>query len=263
MGSTAVSERMESAINTSSDYKRFCFKWLSEGWTPIFEWCSIVQQIVVWYGSDSLTLIAIRNNRSGLYVPYPELRRSAAEFGIPSVRVWEPLQAPSMADLVAKIKLTPEIEGVVVWFENGEAYKIKTDWYIERSKALTANFSTHEKDLWRLILEGKIDDLGAALGAERVRKLDEFGARLMAALERTAQMLMGLVSPHQSLPKADFVKIIKGRDDLSKLVQSMALKVFDGSDALDIVKKTVLANTNTTTNLEKVRGFAEGLSVVL
>jgi hypothetical protein len=43
------------------------------GWTPIFEWCSKTNLIVLSYESDQLVLTAMRNMKTGRYMSYAEL----------------------------------------------------------------------------------------------------------------------------------------------------------------------------------------------
>jgi hypothetical protein len=37
-------------------------------------------------------------------------------------------------------------------FDNGEMFKMKCDWYIQRSKKMAGEFTGHEKDIWLLVL---------------------------------------------------------------------------------------------------------------
>jgi hypothetical protein len=40
----------------------------------MFEWCSPKQQIKVCYGEDKLTLLAVRDNVTGVYMPTDMMR---------------------------------------------------------------------------------------------------------------------------------------------------------------------------------------------
>jgi hypothetical protein len=68
------------------------------------------------------------------------------------------------AELVQRVKAAEGLEGYVLAFENGEMYKMKCNWYMERSKKMAGSFTGQEKELWNIILENKIDDLSEALG---------------------------------------------------------------------------------------------------
>jgi len=52
---------------TNKKYQQFA-KWCIENrLTPIFEWCSRKQRIVIDYPEDKLVLLAVRENMSGKY----------------------------------------------------------------------------------------------------------------------------------------------------------------------------------------------------
>lgn len=57
------------------------------------------------------------------------------------------------------IKATPGIEGFVIRFHDGRMYKIKTEWYFERTKKEKQQFSLNsERSVWQIILDQQIDD---------------------------------------------------------------------------------------------------------
>jgi len=62
------------------------------------------------------------------------------------------------------IKKRDKIEGCVIMFDGGEMYKMKSEWYLERSKLQNAEFSPHEKDLWMRVLDNGVDDIASAIG---------------------------------------------------------------------------------------------------
>lgn len=170
-------------------YKEFCMHWIEKGYTPLFEWCSYRQQIIVSYPDDMLVLIAIRNNETGAYITLPEMQKSAAEYGVP---VTKPMKVAfgtdyaNLGELLNHVKNTTDLEGFVLCFEDGDIYKLKTEWYFARSKKVAGHFTGQEKELWDLILNRKIDDLGGALGAKRTEVLEHQSLLLWQALERTA-----------------------------------------------------------------------------
>jgi len=51
------------------------------------------------------------------------------------------------------------IEGFVIRFEDGTMYKVKTDWYFDRTKKDKQEFSLNsERNIWKYILDQEIDD---------------------------------------------------------------------------------------------------------
>jgi hypothetical protein len=47
-------------------YVSFSKVWMDQDYTPIFEWCSPRNKIVLAYEQDLLVLTAIRHNRTGI-----------------------------------------------------------------------------------------------------------------------------------------------------------------------------------------------------
>lgn len=67
MGITEVAMQAEEFIAKNTRYKDFAIWCINEGLTPIFEWTSPFNQIVLPYEKENLTLLAVRNNITGEY----------------------------------------------------------------------------------------------------------------------------------------------------------------------------------------------------
>ncbi|KAK3259837.1 hypothetical protein CYMTET_31191 [Cymbomonas tetramitiformis] len=68
-------------------YDALAEEWLARGWTPLFEWCEAAHPAgVVRHAANSLTLLAIRNNRTGAYLPRKEVLRAAGAHRVPVVQ---------------------------------------------------------------------------------------------------------------------------------------------------------------------------------
>jgi len=279
MGVTDVTFHMEEHFFTKTKipYVEFCEKWVKEGYTPMFEWTSPSHQIILEYNQEQLTLIAIRRNSNGIYLPFKDVVARATEVGIPVVK---PLESPvygkdyhSMDELVKCIKVMDKIEGCVIMFEGGEMYKMKSEWYIERSKRQSADFSTHEKDLWTLVLDNGVDDIAFAIGERRRKIIDDFGASLITVLRSNADQIQKTVSAakSQGMSKGEFVthvqKLLKKGDCKDTLLQNhfgIYYKVFDGHDAYDTVRSTVKQHCATLPKLELIRNtLCGGLKISL
>lgn len=68
MGITNVSMQAEEFVAKNTKYKEFASWCINNGLTPLFEWCSPFNQIVVLYEEEKLTLLAVRENITGNYV---------------------------------------------------------------------------------------------------------------------------------------------------------------------------------------------------
>lgn len=70
MGVTDVALGAEEFVAKNPQYQELA-KWcIQNKKTPIFEWVSRKQRIVIDYEEDNLILIAIRDNVTGEYMPY-------------------------------------------------------------------------------------------------------------------------------------------------------------------------------------------------
>jgi RNA ligase len=70
MGVTEVAQKIQPFIEKNKQYVDFCHWCCDEGKTPTFEFTSPSQQIVIHYQIDMLTMLAIRDNITGEYIPY-------------------------------------------------------------------------------------------------------------------------------------------------------------------------------------------------
>jgi putative RNA ligase len=76
----------ECFVGQNHNYIDFADHMLTKGFTPIFEWCSPQQQIVVKYPHDRLVLTAIRGTVNGIYIPYTHLKAMGESNGIDVVK---------------------------------------------------------------------------------------------------------------------------------------------------------------------------------
>ncbi len=68
MGITDVALQAEEFVSVNTKYLAFASWCIDNSMTPIFEWCSRKQKIVIDYPEDSLTLLAVRDNITGEYL---------------------------------------------------------------------------------------------------------------------------------------------------------------------------------------------------
>jgi len=277
MGITDVSDYLDEKYfpNCGFDYSTFCEQWISKNCTPLFEFTSPAHQIILEYPIDTLSLIGIRNMSTGNYIPYSLAVLSAKEAGIPITPVFSKLQYgidyTNTQELFNSVKTQDGVEGVVIVFDNGEMYKLKSEWYIQRSKrGLTV--SLFEKDLYILILDQKIDDVSDFLGERRQKYLEDCGLQLFTTLRGKAQMIDQEVAQARSknLSKKEFVSHMKtlanspSSDPFVKAHWQIYFKVFDGGDSLTEIIKYLKSQCATQQKLNQVRdNLCGGLKINL
>ena len=183
MGITDTSLQAEAFVKKHPNYIDMAQHLLNSGFTPIFEWCSRQNRIVIDYPEDKLVLLAIRNNLYGVYTTWAQLVTIHKQFNIPLVKAFS-YDAKNIVDIV---KQQEDAEGVVIRFDNGHMLKVKSDWYIQLHKV--KSFLEREKDAVQLILEGKLDDLLPVLSEDDRKNIERFANDLGNAVNDQASYI--------------------------------------------------------------------------
>jgi RNA ligase len=183
MGLTSTSMQAETFAASHPEYDLFARHCISWDATSIFEWCSPENRIVVAYEEDALILLAVRDNRSGVYWNYDSMVQMADAWNIPCVKaVCPPLSSPAaFAEFEATVRAWEGAEGVVLTWDDGSRVKIKADAYVSlhRAKSLTEN----ERDVVGLILDDKTDDLLPLLPDADKIKMEAFRVAVWCDIE--------------------------------------------------------------------------------
>lgn len=98
--------------------KSFSRHLLERGWTPLFEFCSFSNQIVLEYPEDTFLLTAVRHNYTGVYFTWPQLQRVAEFWTIPTVQAHlvDTTKHKEVHSLLDDVKQRSNIEGYDVSF---------------------------------------------------------------------------------------------------------------------------------------------------
>lgn len=173
----------------ATDLRDWCIDRCEEGWTPIFEFTHPENQIVIEYGDrPTLTLLAVRNIKSGAYMPL-----ALADSIVPII------ESDAYGTYEELERAQTDLEGEEGWvleiLDTGNLsssrVKFKTQWYNDRHRML----DLRERDVADAVIEDKIDDLRDSMllaGADPAR-LDEIQKRVVAELaglmEKSVQAL--------------------------------------------------------------------------
>jgi len=156
MGITEVAMNAEAFVAKHPQYEKFARACYYCGLTPIFEWCSRKNQIVIDYPEDRLVLIAMRVMESGEYVNYERLCENGKYYGIEVVKQY-PGTVSSMEHLVQETRDLKDAEGWIIRFDDGHMLKIKADDYVMMHRA--KDMIRIEKNVLLVVAEDKADDL--------------------------------------------------------------------------------------------------------
>ena len=178
MGVTEVAMKAEAWLaGQDPALKAWLRKCVEDGVTPLFEWCSRDNQIVLDYAQDDLVYLGTRDNATGAYVMDTSCPFTVVpQYG--SVDV-------SLNDYVERQRVAEEREGDIIRFADGHMVKIKNDWYVRIHKALDR--IRFDRNIVKLILHQEVDDLLPLLptgDADRVREFErKFADRLAQITE--------------------------------------------------------------------------------
>ena len=185
MGATEVAEPVEDFVLLNENYSQFARFIIRRGYTPIFEWCSRKQRIVLDYKEDQLILTAIRDLTTGRYMSLDLVTNTADLYFIPTVRAFEPQS--DMKSFIEYVRLLEDREGFVVRFDDGHMLKLKCDWYVQIHKAKEKILQ--DRNIVELILDDKLDDVKAHLPQEDRDRLTVFEAYFNLAVTDVVYML--------------------------------------------------------------------------
>ena len=187
MGPTAVAMPVEKFVASHPEYAEFfeyhCVWGGKQERTPIFEWCSLKQKIVLDYPVDRLILTAVRINETGEYLTYDELQNVGRAFGIPVVKAFQGT-VDNMESLVASTKELVNAEGWVLRFENGQMFKMKSDDYCRRHHAIDG--LRFEKDVLALIVNESVDDVLPIVQDDVAKRLRVYNDSVLSGLRKSA-----------------------------------------------------------------------------
>ncbi len=176
MGITDTSMEAETFVASRPEYVGFADEMYSLDHTPIFEWCSNKNRIVLDYPEDRLILTAVRDNKSGQYRSYQFMLDHAELHNIPVVKTWGSTTTKRHDALIDIVRQAEGIEGIVIRFDDGHMVKIKADWYVRIHKV--KSLLGQERDVVSLILNNELDDLLPVLPREDVVKIEVFQSLL-------------------------------------------------------------------------------------
>ena len=186
-GITDVAMNAEYFIADKKHYSQFIHKCFQRNITPIFEWCSRKNRIVVDFSEVQLNLTAMRDKTTGCYVYYDAMLKYATAWCIPVVNAVDGLAVQNIDLFVKQVREWDDGEGVVIRFDNGHMVKVKADEYILRHRSKEQINS--EKNIIQVILNDAVDDMIPLLTEDDATRLRKFQSEFWSAVDEVAQDL--------------------------------------------------------------------------
>ena len=253
MGITDVSMGAETFVAQHPQYQQLAEHCLEAGQTPIFEWCSRRQRIVVDYPVDRLVLLAMRDNITGEYLAYPYLQFIAEQYGIELVKTYAGTTA-NMQHLIDETRGSEGMEGWIIRFDDGQMLKVKGEWYLRIHKAKDALI--HEKNVVEMLVSEKADDVKAfLLDDDRVR-LEQFETDFWIGVADVVRKYedyfasMQFVNMDRKTWALEHMPLIQRQNPFTP---GVVFGMFDGKPARKLVLDTIAKHTSTQTRIDSVR----------
>ena len=247
-GITDISMMAEEFVLTRKNYSNFAKHCYDQDLTPIFEFCSRKNKVIIDHPIDRLVLLAIRHNKNGNYVPYAKIKEHAKDFNIEVVTQY-PGTVSSMQHLVDTTRQETQGEGWCVHFENGHIIKIKTETYIRLHKVMGQ--IALEKNLVNVIINEEIDDLKSFINGEFLDKVNAYEKIFWDSIDKFVDKCNDTFNDIKFETRKDFAFTIK---DYNAIIKTVLFKILDNKDT----RKTVLEMLqNYTSNQNKFNQFKQ------
>ena len=218
-----------------------------EGYTPIFEFTSPSQRIVIRYNDSSLSLLTVRNIITGEYVN--DLNSFSKRLGIPIVTEY----TNSLA--IETVKKWEDKEGIVLVWDDGYRLKVKADEYIFRHKAKEG--IRYEKNRIEIVLGDKLDDFKPLLDDITYEHLLEYRINLLSNIKSFGDYILSLMKDvnDKGLTKKEVaIEIVPNLKPMAKkYLFFMYDKPLSLEELILILHKDILTKLNSSTRVETTR----------
>lgn len=145
-------------LYTNEEHVEWVKNLLNIGYTPLFEYVSWDNRIVLKYGDAHLRFIGLRDNNTGRFLPAGLEDPMTIPEGMTAVQ----REFATLDEIIEKSKVEENKEGWVVMFEDGKLVKIKTDWYFRLHGLRTMNVFREDYIIENYLKEN-LDDIMSQL----------------------------------------------------------------------------------------------------
>lgn len=245
MGET---DHAKAALKVASNaVKALSHDLIKAGTTPIFEFTSPANRVVITYQKTALTLLAARDTITGIYHSHAELVALATSYGVPVVAAFGSVEDP--LEFVRSGRLLEGVEGYVVAFDNGHRLKLKADAYVLRHKALSG--VTYEKNLLAWIVDDALDDVLAILHDDIADRVRSYHVNVMEGIAARLAEIETFMAQHGDSPRRDVA--IAAQQNVDKRLQSVVFAILDGHDGREALIKILRWASHSEGRVDTVR----------
>ena len=241
MGVTEVAMQAEEWLAAHDpSLKEWLRQCIEDSVTPIFEWVSPFNQIVLAYEEADLVYLGSRNNITGEYfmfadVPFTTVPRYGSMEG-------------NILEYVARQREAEGREGDIIRFADGHMLKVKNDWYVRIHK--TIDRVKFDRNIVDLIINEDVDDVIPMLPQEQVDRIRKFERHYWASFGGTEMRLRTLFNQAQEYGDrkriaTDFVSTLEHKSDASFI-----FRMLDGHNIRDLLLQHIEKNISSNVKWE-------------
>lgn len=198
------------------EFLDFCGTVIRMGYTPIFEYVSPYNKIVIDYNDrEVFHFLTARNIQGGEYASKPMLEYLRETFGHIECIDWsaqdyDTVQGGSLRQYHTDRSNLQGVEGWVITFRHKDTgefdfFKLKTDWYVSLHKLMTLKFDIEAKSVFsvaKMIVNSEIDDIIAYLEPHHVAAIRHLESRVesdFAQIRDGVEALKGRALLHKNI----------------------------------------------------------------
>jgi RNA ligase len=237
MGVTTVAIQAEEWLDTqSADMKTWLRKCVEDCVTPLLEWVSPFNQIVLAYEEANLVYLGTRDNTTGAYL----MDKSCPFDAVPQYGAVE----GNIVDYVALARQAQSREGDIIRFANGHMVKVKNDWYVRIHKTLDR--IVFDRNIVNLIINEEVDDVIPMLPKAQASRVRDFEISFWSEFAATEERLMLLFLEAQMLfgdrkrIALELVPTLKHRGDAQFI-----FRMLDGNSCRDLLLEHIRKHVST------------------
>jgi T4 RnlA family RNA ligase len=258
MGLTGVAAPVEAFVAQNTQYEDFAREMDRIGKTPIFEWCSRQQRIVIDYPVDRLVLTAVRCNVSGRYEPHEFLQEFGKNFEIEVVRAL-PGSVTNLQVFLDEVRDLKGAEGFVIRFETGHMLKVKSSEYIQMHGAKDS--LSLEKNVVSILVNEKADDVKALLFEADFDRFETFETKFWEGVEKVSHDIVEIFSHNQCVDRRSFaVDYVQKQDPkYQRFLYQLWGSSGQVSDVIPLIIALIRSSCGTQTKINEVRWLWSGV----
>jgi len=226
---------------------KFVADCLEKDLVTMWEYTSFKNRIVLEYDKSNLTLLRVRNNKTGEYVDVEQFRGLGFD-------VVETLEFTDLESLMKQVEESVGVEGVVITFEDDMLVKYKSLEYCALHHMIDS--INREDYVISLVLNELLDDFISRLDqikdVDRVEWIKNIETKTIDYITKKVIEVDELVSKYNGSMKDFALSYLKNENF------SLAAQVLKGKSTFEVVKDYVLRETS---KMGKAKDFLKNIKL--